>query len=200
MKKINYIALLLVCLFVFGGLAAQSPKNRTVTTIVADVMAQLPAQKQAQYNQLMTDLVSTGDEGMMNLINNMNDPGPKSNEKIEFALSGWTNFVAKDEAKRIETANTYVKALDMKLHKETKAFIISQLEMIGGDESIDALASFLTDKRLVGPASQALVTMHSAKANEALLEALKNATSEEMKIQLVNAVGQTDNKNLKFPT
>ena len=197
MKKINYIALLLVCLFAFSGLSAQSPKNRTVTTIVADVMAQLPAEKQAQYNQLMADLVSTGEEGMMNLINNMNDPGPKSNEKIEFALSGWTNFVAKDESKRVETASTYAKALGMELHEETKAFIIRQLEMIGGEENIDVLASFLTSERFVGPASQALVTMHSAKANEALVEALKNATSEEMKIQLVNAVAQTDNKNVE---
>lgn len=195
MKKINYIALLLVCLFAFGGLSAQSPKNRTVTTIVADVMTQLPAEKPAQYNQLMADLVSTGEEGMMNLINSMNDPGPKSNEKTEFALSGWTNFAAKDEAKRMEAANTYAKALGMDFHEETKAFIIRQLEMIGGEDNIDVLASFLTSERFVGPASQALVTMRSAKANEALVEALKNATSEEMIIQLVNAVAQSDSKN-----
>ncbi len=196
MKKTNnYIALLLVCLFAFGGLSAQTPKNRTVTTIVADVLTQLPAQKPKQYNQLMAELVETGEEGLMNLINSMNPPGPESNEKIEFALSGWTNFVAKDEAKRSETANTYAKALGMQLHDEIKAFIIRQLEMIGGEENIDVLASFLTSERFVGPASQALVTMRSANADNALVEALKAAQSEEMKIQLVNAIVQTDNKN-----
>ncbi len=194
-KTINYIALLFVCLFAFGSLSAQSPKNRTATTIVADVLAQLPAEKPEQYNQLMTDLVGTGQEGLMNLINSMNAPGPKSNEKTEFALSGWTNFVAKDDLKRVSTANIYAKALGFELHEETKAFIIRQLEMIGGEDNIDVLASFLTSERFVGPASQALVTMRSAKANEALVEALKNATSEEMIIQLVNAVAQSDSKN-----
>ncbi len=194
-KNINYIALLLVCLFAFGGLSAQTPKNRTATTIVADVLAQLPAETPKQYNQLMADLVETGEEGMMNLINNMNPPGPKSNEKAEFALSGWTNFVAKDNTKSVATANTYAKALGLDLHEETKAFIIRQLEMIGGEENVDVLASFLTNERLVGAASRALVTLQSAKANSALLTALKAATSEEMKIQLVNAVAQTKCKN-----
>ena len=145
-RKNNYIALLLVCLFAFGGLSAQTPKNRTSTTIVADVLAQLPAQKQPQYNQLMADLVGTGEEGLMMLINSMNEPGPKSNEKTDFAISGWTNFVAKDEAKRLEAANTYAKALGMNLHEETKAFIIRQLEMIGSEVNIDVLASLLTSE------------------------------------------------------
>ena len=193
MRKINnYIALLLVCLFSFSGLSAQTPKNRTVTTIVADVLTLLPAERPDQYNQLMADLTSTGQEGLMSLINSMNHPGPKSNEKVEFALSGWTNFVAKDEAKRLETANTYAKALNLALHNETKAFIIRQLEMIGKEESIDALSSFLTDRRLIGPASQALVAMRSDKANQVLVAALKKEQSEEIKIQLVNAIAQSN--------
>ena len=196
-KTNNYIAFLLVCLFALGSLSAQTPKSRTVATIVADVLTQLPAEKPNQYNQLMTDLTGTGEEGMMSLINSMNQPGPKSNEKVEFALSGWTNFVAKDKAKGIETANNYSKALGLELHEETKAFIIRQLEMIGGEESIDVLASFLTDKRLVGPASQALVTIRSANANKALITALKAEKSEEIKIQLVNAITQSNATNVE---
>ncbi len=198
MKKTNnYIALVLVCLFAFSGLSAQSSKNRTATTIVADVLAQLPAEKPKQYNELMTDLVGTGQEGLLNLINSMNEPGPKSNEKVEFALSGWTNYVAKDEAKRIEAANTYAKSLETGLHNEIKAFIIRQLELIGGEENIEVLASFLLDERLVGPASQALATMNSAVANDALFSALKNAETESLTTQLVNAILQTNSENVE---
>ena len=196
-KNIYKIVLLAVCLLTMGGLTAQTPQQRTTSTIVADVLAQLPAETTAQYNQLMTDLVGTGEEGLMNVINTMLPPGPESNAKVKFALSGWTNFVAKDEAKRMEAAITYGKALGTDLHEETKAFIIRQLERIGGIESIDRLASFLTDKRLVGPASQALATMHLPQANEALAKALENATTEEMKIQLVNAIAQTESKNVE---
>ena len=198
MRQINkYIALLLVCLLSFSALTAQTPKNRTVATIVADVLTQLPAEKPNQYNQLMKELTDTGEEGLMSLINSMHNPGPKSNEKVEFALSGWTNYVAKNKAKRLETANTYSKALSLDLHNETKAFIIRQLELIGGEENIDVLASFLTDERLIGPASQALVTMHSDKANQAIIAALKAAQSQEMKIQLVNALAQSNAANVE---
>ncbi|EJX02155.1 hypothetical protein EVA_09740, partial [gut metagenome] len=31
---------------------AQSPANRTPNTVVADVLAQMPAEKQAEYNKL----------------------------------------------------------------------------------------------------------------------------------------------------
>ncbi len=103
-KNIYKIVLLAVCLLTMGGLTAQTPQQRTTSTIVADVLAQLPAETTAQYNQLMTDLVGTGEEGLMNVINTMLPPGPESNAKVKFALSGWTNFVAKDEAKRMEAA------------------------------------------------------------------------------------------------
>ena len=39
--------------------------------------------------------------------------------------------------------------------------------------------------------------MHTAKANDAIVTALRSATSEEMKIQLVNAVAQTDSRNVE---
>ena len=196
MKKINnYIALLLVSLFVFGGLTAQTSQNRTTSTIVADVLALLPAETPKQYNLLIADLVETGEEGLMSIINSMNAPGPESNEKQEFAISGWTNFVAKDATKSLETAKIYGKALDLQLDNEIKAFIIRQLEMIAGEESIDVLSSLLTDERLAGPSSQVLATMHSSKANNALTQALQNAQNEEMKAQLVNAIAQTNAEN-----
>lgn len=198
MKTINnYILLILVCLFSMSGLKAQAPQLRTTSTIVADALAQFPAETPQQYNQLLTDLVATGEEGLMNLIELMNPPGVKSNAKQKFAISGWTNFVAKDESNRIIAANTYAKALGRNFHEETKAFIVRQLEMIAGEESIDLLTSLLSDKRLIGPTSQALATMHSARANQVLADALKEAKTEETQIQLVNAIAQTDNKNVE---
>ncbi len=40
-------------LLLFGSvLMAQSPANRTAKTIAADVLAQMPAEKQAEYNKI----------------------------------------------------------------------------------------------------------------------------------------------------
>ena len=193
MKRVKYyISLLTVSLFFVQVLMAQMPQNRTVSTIVADALAQLPAKTEAQYAQTMKDLVSTGEEGLMILIKLMNPPGVKSNEATEFAISGWTNSVANDNAQRSIAADTYEKALGLTLDKGIKAFLIRQLEVIGSDENIDILSQFLSDNRLSGPSSQALIALHSENANKALLAALSEAASDDIKIYLVNAIGQTD--------
>ena len=46
------IAALLLC---SSMLVAQAPANRTAKTIAADVLAQMPAAKQAEYNKLIND-------------------------------------------------------------------------------------------------------------------------------------------------
>ena len=60
------IAALLLC---GSMLMAQTPANRTAKTTAADVLAQMPAAKQAAYNKLIGDLSSTGEEGVLMLVN-----------------------------------------------------------------------------------------------------------------------------------
>lgn len=50
--------------------------------------------------------------------------GKKSNAKVEFALSGWTNLVAKDTQKNDETATTYAKILQLVLDNTVKQLIL----------------------------------------------------------------------------
>lgn len=191
MKQLK-LSIIAVCLFFFQGLQAQQPQNRTVSTVVADALTQLPAKTPSQYAQTMKDLVSTGEAGLMTLIKMLDVSGSKSNELAEFAISGWTNFVAKDPSTRLIAANTYEKALGQSLDKEQKAFLIRQLEMIGNDDNIDVLSGFLSDNGLSRPSSQALVALRSEKGNQALLSALTGKTSEDIKINLVNALGQAN--------
>ena len=128
-------------LLLFGSvLMAQSPANRTAKTIAADVLAQMPAEKQAEYNKMINDLKGTGEEGVLMLVNMINAPGKGSNAQVDYALSGLTHYVmAKgEESARLATANAYLKALDLVTERETKAFIIRQLQILGQDECIDA--------------------------------------------------------------
>ncbi len=189
MKK--YISILTAILFTTSLAMAQTPQNRTASTIVADVLAQLPAQNPAQYNQLMTDLVSTGEAGLLNLISRLNPPGDKSNAAVDYAISGWTNSVANDNAKRAMAAATYEKALSQSLDDEIKAMLIRQLEAIGSNDNVPVLSSYLTNLRLVGPASQALAHINSDAADKALASALSTTTADVMRIPLANALVQT---------
>ena len=71
-------------------------------------------------------------------------------------------------------AAAYLKALEMVNERETKAFIIRQLQILGQDECVDALASCLNDESLSGPAARALAAIGSEKSGQALVAALKS--------------------------
>ncbi len=168
MKKIYLsISILLLCVSV---LMAQ----RTSQTIVADVLAQMPANNQADYDKQISDLASTGEGGIMALIQMMRAPGQGSNAQVEYALSGLSHYVAENgkEAARLTTANAYAKALDQATERETKAFIISQLQIVGKDESVDALGRYLNQEELSSPAARALASIGTEKAAQALQASL----------------------------
>ena len=105
---------------------AQSPANRTSKTVAADVLAQMPAAQQAEYNKLIGDLSAAGEDAVMTLVDMINAPGKGSNAKVDYALSGLSHYVmAKgNENSRLVTANAYLKALDKVSDREAKAFII----------------------------------------------------------------------------
>ncbi|MDR2968116.1 MAG: DUF1080 domain-containing protein [Tannerellaceae bacterium] len=148
--------------------------GRTNKTIVADVLAQMPAEKADNYNKQIADLASTGEEGVLMLVDMMHAPGKGSNAQVEYALSGLSHYVA---AKGQETAcaavvNGYLKALEKAEERETKAFIIRQLQITGGDESVDPLARYLNRDELSGPAARALAAIGTEKAKQVLQASL----------------------------
>ena len=189
MKK--YLSILTAILLATGALMAQLPQGRTRATIIADALAQLPADNQTQYNRTMTDLVSTGEQGLLDLIGRMNPPGNRSNEALDYAISGWTNFVANDDAKRALAANAFGKALNQSLDNEVKAFVIRQLGQIGTDNNVETLSAFLKDSHLSAPAVQALASIGSEKANQAIVAALSGNAPDAVKFNIVNALTQT---------
>ena len=173
------------------SLMAQLPQGRTTSTIVADALAQLPAETPDNYEKVMTDLVSTGEQGLTDLIGRLNPPGKESNETIDFAIDGWVNFVANDDVKRAIAASVLEKALTQPLDDEIKAFLIRRLERIASNEQVNTLASLLSDKRLSGPASRTLAAINTENANQTLLTALTRESDRSIQQKLINALGQT---------
>ncbi|MDU1890811.1 MAG: family 16 glycoside hydrolase [Dysgonomonas sp.] len=196
MKKIY---LLLGILFIWSAvLQAQYPTNRTPKTIVADVLAQMPAQYPDQYNTQIKDLASAGEEGVLQLVKMMSPLGKGSNAQVEYALSGLSHYVSAEgqEASRLVVSNAYIKALDMVTDREIKAFIIRQLEVSGKDEAINKLSSYLNDEKLSGPAARALsaIGKRSANVGTTLLNSLGTVTNDKSKKDIINALAE-----LKLP-
>lgn len=191
MKKVYIsISALLLC---GSMLMAQAPANRTAKTITADVLAQMPAAEQAQYNQLINDLSAAGEEGVTMLVDRINAPGKGSNAQVDYALSGLTHYVmAKgNESARLVTANAYLKALDKVSERETKAFIIRQLQLLGQEECIEALAGYLNDESLSGPAARALASINSENAGKVLVASLmRRSGTPKTQMDIAEAIAE----------
>ena len=189
MKKIFTVLISLMCVMTLG---AQSPQNRTVNTIVADVLAQMPAKTQADFDKQMQDLSNTGEEGVQLLMNGFNAPGKGSNAAVEYALSGLTSFVSANgqEAARKAVEQGYLKALAKTSEREAQAFIVRQLQAIGSDASVNALKGYLNNSNMADPAANALSVIGTEGAKSALLTALQGSTDNSIKKTLVRAIGK----------
>ncbi|NLX66140.1 MAG: DUF1080 domain-containing protein [Bacteroidales bacterium] len=191
MKHIQFLILCLGLMITSITLQAQLPEGRTKSTVIADALAQLPADTPHKYNQAIADLVSTGEEGLLDLIGRMNPPGSRSNEALEYAISGWIHSVAIDNAARKVAAGALEKALNQPLDKEVKAFVIRQFRTIAVDDNVDLLSTFLKDEYLSDPAAQALISVATEKAGSALLSTLATSNNEKIRLNLANAIGQS---------
>ena len=85
MKKILVI-LLASCLLPLAA-GAQDARQRTATTIVADALAQLPAQTSEVYNGLMRELASTGAAGVREMAGMLVPADKGQNAVVEYALN-----------------------------------------------------------------------------------------------------------------
>lgn len=185
MKKI-YI--LLILLTISLAVSAQFPAHRTSKTIVADVLAQMPARNEEVFNSRLKDLSSTGEDGVLQLVQMMAVSGNIS--AVEYALSGLSHYVSADgrEQERLITSNAYLKALDQVTDREIRAFVIRQLEVIGKDEAVAKLSTYLDNKSLSGPAARALSSINTSAAQKVLVDALSSVTNSKSKQDIVLAV------------
>lgn len=129
-KKIFPVLLLLLCANLF---ALQAQINRTTQTIVADVLAQMPAASQADYTKQLGDLASTGEDGILALAKMLKAPGQGSNAPVEYALSGLANYVSglKDSSVKQTAIGAFQKALAAAPAPETKVFLQDCLRTLG---------------------------------------------------------------------
>jgi HEAT repeat protein len=190
MKKNLYI-LLAFCLFVSEAMA-QLDKGRTLSTRIADLLAQVPSENAAGLKKNMEEIADMGKPGIVQIASMLTPPGKGDNSKIQYALGGFTYAATQSgkEAWRKMAAEAYGEALSKVGDPDSKNFLIYQLQTVGKDESVDVLKSYLTDERLAGPASRALAGIGSPAAGAALLQALNSAKGASQ-IAIIEALGES---------
>ncbi|MCF2442649.1 DUF1080 domain-containing protein [Dyadobacter sp. CY345] len=188
MKKIIYA--LLATGMLNTGAMAQLDKNRTTSTRIADLLAQLPADNALQLKKSMDELAELGKPGLVQIATMLAAPGKGDDSKVQYALGGFTYYSAQagKEALRKTAADAYVEALSKVEAPESKQFLIYQLQTIGKDEAVPTLATFLTDEKLSGPAARTLARIGSETAGKALLQSLASAKGNPQ-ISITEALG-----------
>ena len=129
MKKI-FITILLAALMPFAA-GAQDARQRTAETIVADALAQLPAQTPKAFDSLMQELAATGADGIRMMAAMLVPAAEGKNAPVEYAINGVVSYVTaagrEELAREIRAGLT--DAVAASTDKPNQAFLLSQLQL-----------------------------------------------------------------------
>jgi len=162
---------------------------------VQALVDRFPAQNTGVRQNLASQLMGMGSEGILLVCRLLVPPGTGDDTNARYALSALATYVSQEggEKARELYAKALIKALDRQTNKEVQAFLIRQLQRTGKKESIKPLRKYLEDKRLCEPAIQALLAIGTPEAEKVLLKALGKATGAN-RITLIKALGELQSK------
>lgn len=185
-------------------------------TIVAKQCAAIEAQAlEEPFASILKDIVSEdakarmsafeqfrnlGMEGVKQLLRLMPQLGEGKDGGVRYAIHGLAaTLTAKGmEKERKELSMTLCELLASDLPKWVKRFIIEQLQIVGGEEAVEALSKQLGDEELSESARQALQANPSEAALRALRGWLPKATGN-LRIGIINTLGERrDSKALEL--
>lgn len=187
--RLFFLSFLLVALIPGQQQAQGLNTNRTVTTKIADVLAQFPADNKTQLDRNVKALLDLGEEGLTQLIQGFSAPGQGDNTSREYALQAFSSYVTSsgNEAQRKIAVQAYCKGLQGLTDDVNKEFILSQLQLVGNNDAVDCLGAYLGSPYLVSRAANALAQINSPQAAEALMKALTASSGQSAPV--IEALG-----------
>ena len=145
MEEMKRISIILT--FVFVTLCstaavsyAQDARQRAVSTIVQDVLAQMPVQTKTEFNNEFKDLAASAPQSVTMLAGMLKSAGSSTNDVVEDALNGLTNFVT-DPANASYLKNVkkgFEEAAAACPDKYNKAFLLTQLRLLDPENNLVA--------------------------------------------------------------
>lgn len=177
MKKIIssfFIALLCVA----TAFAQTDSRNRVASTIIADGLAQLPAANTGAFNQVISEMAGTGEQGVLQIAGNLKPAGSGAkNSVFEYALSGITDYAASaaGEKCRAGVRSGLAKAVEGCSDVTNKTFLMTLLARVATPADVALFAKYLGDEKLSIPALAAITKISGADAEA--LNVVKTATN-----------------------
>lgn len=189
MKRLLYNILAILVLSMTTGIVS-GQDNRTLDTKVADILAQMPAKDPVHLQKVMQEVIDLGPEGFQKVTRLLVAPGTGDDTAVRFALNSVSRFTSqfgKEEDKAFAESGL-IAALQAHSDKDVKTFLMNQLNLVGGEKTIDAVKIYLNDEYLAEPAVQTIFSINEKRASVVILEAMKTAGAK-VTPTLVKALG-----------
>ena len=203
MKTIRQTLILLTFALFFAANVTAAPldeRQRTVETVVADALAQLPAATAGDYDKIMGELAATGAEGVGILADMLVPASQGENAAVEYALNGVASFVtaAGREQLRPAVCEGLLAALARCKDDANRAFLVSQLQLCATADNAAALAAYIDDPYLGDPVLRALISIPDSEATLLSL-ARRSDLSDAQRAALAYAFGEKRNRESQGP-
>ncbi len=127
---------MLLCLPVM----AQDARNRATETIVQDVLALVPIQNQADFNNEMQPLVSAAPKSITMLAAMLKPAAQRVNAKVEYAIHGAVAFAGTNDAWAANVREGLKQAIAAQSDKDAKQFLENELRLLSKTEDVTYVA------------------------------------------------------------
>ena len=187
MKHLKYLILLLSFLLPFTA-TAQDSRNRVASTIIADGLAQLPAQNLETLEQVMSEIAGTGAEGVESLAAMLGPSAEGKNAPFQYAIDGLTSFVTQKgrEAQCAAVKKGLQNALAKCTDEGNKVFLQDQLNKLtpGSVEvkhAVENLSTVAANSRAIAEFRDKVASMPAKKLTPFLLKTLKKSDDRQLR-------------------
>ncbi len=115
---------------------AQDARNRATETIVQDVLALVPIQKQADFNNEMQPLVQAAPQSITMLAAMLKPAAQRVNAKVEYTIHGAVAFAGTNEAWAAKVREGLKQAIAAQSDKDAKQFLENELRLLSKEEDV----------------------------------------------------------------
>ena len=119
---------------------AQDARNRATETIVQDVLALVPIQNQADFNNEMQPLVAAAPKSITMLAAMLKPAAQRVNAKVEYAIHGAVAFAGTNETWAANVREGLKQAIAAQSDKDAKQFLENELRLLSKTEDVTYVA------------------------------------------------------------
>jgi HEAT repeat protein len=173
--KINRIVLAFVAMLTMTQYVC-SQDQKTTETVVADLLARMPAGNIPLTDSLMEQMISSGEPVLRQICSQIIPAGTGDDTKARFAVASYSRYLSAkgNENVRPQWEKICIDYVKNSRDAGVKDFFMKQLQLAGSEASAEAVKEYLHNKDLCDPAIGVILKTGGKNAETILAEAIKD--------------------------